>query len=138
MTKRKRNRNKSGKSCALAVARAALLACGVTVALVAAMTLLVYLGVLGEGGVSVAGAVLKILGAALAAYLAARQPCCRRGWLCGGLAGAAFTVLSTAAMCLLAGELILSWGLAGDVLMGFACGTAAAMLVRMFRKPDAA
>ncbi len=137
MAKRNRKRGKSGRSRVLLVTRAALVACGAVVAAVALMTLLVYLGVLGEGGVSVVGAVLKILGAVLAAFLAARHPACC-GWLCGGLAGAAFAVLSTAAMCLLAGELALSWGIAGDVLMGFACGAATAALVKMFRKPDAA
>lgn len=136
MGKRNRKRAKD-RGAVLTVMRAALIACGAAVSAVALLTLLVYLDVLSEDAVSLIGAALKILGAVLAAFLAGRNNVCRRAWVCGGLSGAAFAVLSTLCMFLLAGEWALSWGILGDVLMAFACGACTAALMRMFKKPAA-
>lgn len=137
MKNRSRKRPHGKPSAVLGVIRAALIGCGAVVAAVSAMTLLLYWGVLNEDAVSIVNAVLKVLGAVTSGVIAVRgEP--PRAWLCGGLAAVLFALLTTAVMCLLAGELALHIGLLGDLLMSFACGSAAAPICRMLKRKNAA
>lgn len=137
MKNRSRKRPHGKPSAVTGVIRAALIGCGAVVAAVSAMTLLLYWDVLNEDAVSIVNAVLKVLGAVLAGVLAVRgEPA--RAWLCGGLAAVLFALLTTAVMCLLAGELVLHLGLLGDLLMSFACGSATAPLCHLLKRSKTA
>lgn len=100
----------------------------VLVGLVLLLTLFVYLGWLSESAVSIGNTVIKILTALLVGLFVGRR---REGppWWFGGTAAVLSLLLAVIGMSVYLGEFRFSWSLLADLLMSFAIGSAAAMVL---------
>ncbi len=105
-------------------------------ALLLLFALLLYKEWLPESAIPVANTVIKVLAAVSAgAWVGVRVR--NRAWLFGGVAGLAFTVLSTLLFSLFAGEFSIGLPLAADGMLSFALGAAAAGLAAFLKERQA-
>lgn len=120
--KRRSQRAQRGVPC-WALCKGALLASAGVLLCMGLWTLLLLWQVVPLSTIAVANAVLKFMGAGLAALLSAKA-CGRRPALYGGLAGLLFWVLSFCSMSLFSGEWSFTPALLGDASVTLAVGMA--------------
>lgn len=116
---------------------AALISCGAVLLCMAILTLLLYYKAVGDGVIGPVNAVLKILGATLAAVLAVRKGG-ERAALRGMLGAVLFQLLAVGSMCLFLGKTAFSWALLGDFALCALVGAAVAAawgLLKPEKKP---
>lgn len=113
--------------------KGALLATAVILLLMGMWTLLLYGGIASLGTIPLANAVLKFLGAGLAAFLSANKSCSRPA-LYGGLGGVLFWGLTFLSMSAFTGEWALNWAMLGDMAVSLAVGMAAGAAVSLLRQ----
>ena len=105
-----------------------------SVVLILILTLLVYLGWLGEGAISIGNTAIKLL-ASLACGIAVAVGKHRGTWQIAGVAAALAQLLAWVGMSLYLGAFTPSWNLLADVLMSFAVGAAAAAVFTKLFQP---
>lgn len=115
------------------VFQAALIACFTILLLLVVSTFMLSKDWIGEDSITLVNTCLKIIGSALAGLMIGRKVECRT-WLCGGISAALFLVLSVGAMYLFLGEIMLSWGLLGDLMMSIAIGASIAVMVQILKR----
>ena len=115
----------------LGVIKAALLGCVVTIIAILLFALLLKIELVGEGAIPVATSVIKALCAAFAGLLAARSSAQGRGWVWGGIGGAAYVLLAFAAFSLVEKTMAFTLGLLADMLMGFVAGIAGSLVLQL-------
>ena len=112
--------------------KAALLAAVVTLALVLLYAYALQQGWLPDTSIPLVNAVIKVLGAALAALVVTRK-CQARRWLLGAGAGVAYILLAFVVFSIAADHFNFGAALAADVGMGAVAGLLAGMLMGLRR-----
>lgn len=91
------------------------------------LALLLKMGLISEGTIPVANQVLKVLGIAVASYLAVRQKC-SHPWFRGMVAGLLFMVLGLLVFSVAVGSFSLNASTLLDMGMGLAIGALAGLV----------
>lgn len=113
----------------LALVRSALLGCVISVALVAAVSTLMWKQAAGVELIPLFVAIIKVISGA-AAGLFAKGHTLGRAWLMGGAAGLLYSVTAYVLSMLLGGKFGLNAALLSDVGIGVLSGMLSAMLAR--------
>ena len=129
-TKRRKKQPERRTGMLLGVIKAALLGCVVTIIAILLFALLLKIELVGEGAIPVATSIIKALCAAFAGLLAARSAQ-GRGWVWGGIGGAAYVLLAFAAFSLVEKTMAFTLGLLADMLMGFVAGIAGSLVLQL-------
>lgn len=125
---------KSGKEVAgigqisMRILKAALVAAVFTLALVLLYAFVLQQAWLNEVSIPVVNTVIKILGAAFAAFLCARRV--RRSWLVGVVAGVVYILIAFVVFSIASDHISLSVALLSDMLMGALAGMLTGMLLQ--------
>ncbi len=104
----------------------ALMGCGIALAGMLLLSLLLYWDKAGEGAIGPVNSVLKVVCPFAAGFLALRKAS-EPTALTGAIAGALFDILLVAGLWLCVRDFSPSWALAGDLLISVATGMAGAM-----------
>lgn len=115
---------------ALGMLKASMLAAVLTLALVLIYAFVLQQGWLDEGSIPIVTAVIKILGAAFAAFICVRRSQSKR-WLMGGCAGGVYTMLAFAVFSIAAQSFNFSLAMLSDILMGVLAGMVTGMLLQL-------
>ena len=105
----------------------ALLGCGIALAGMLLLSLLLYWDKAGEGAIDPVNGILKVICPFAAGFFALKKPS-ESTLVTGAVAGALFQVILSVGLCLCAGEMPLSWALVGDLVICIATGIAGAMV----------
>ena len=105
----------------------ALLGCGMALAGMLILALLLYYNKAGEGAIGPVNGVLKVICPFVAGFYALKRTA-EPSALTGAVAGALFEILLAAGLCLCTGNHAVSWALAGDLVICVATGMAGAMV----------
>ena len=117
----KSEKEKNGAGMWFRAVRSAVIASAVSVALVAAFAFALAKQWLGVEIIEPVNIALKLLCAALSAWLTVRR-CSSRAWLWGAIGGGAYMALALAVFSLLSGEFSADTGLLADMGMCMLCG----------------
>ena len=107
--------------------KGALIGCGIALAGMLLLSLLLYWDKAGEGAIGPVNGILKVICPFAAGFFALRKTS-ERASFTGAVAGALFDVLLVVGLCLCMGEMPLSWALVGDFIICIAAGMAGAMV----------
>jgi putative membrane protein (TIGR04086 family) len=105
----------------------AIVGCGIALAGMLLLSLLLYWDKAGEGAIGPVNGVLKVICPFAAGFFALRKAS-ERATVTGAIAGALFECILVAGLSLCMGEAPLSWALAGDCIICIATGMAGAMV----------
>ena len=105
----------------------ALMGCGIALAGILLLSLLLYWDKAGEGAIGLVNGVLKVICPFAAGFLALRKAS-EKVAMTGAIAGALFDALLVAGLWLCVGDVSVSWALVGDLLISVATGMAGAMV----------
>ena len=105
----------------------ALLGCGIALAGMLLLSLLLYWDKAGEGAIDPVNGVLKVICPFTAGFFALKKATDRTA-ATGAVAGALFEVIFVAGLCLCMGDFSPSWALVGDLVICVATGMAGAMV----------
>ena len=105
----------------------ALIGCGIALAAMLLLALLLYWDKAGEGAIGPVNSILKVICPFAAGFFALKKPS-ERTFFTGGVAGALFEILLVAGLWLFVGDFSPSWALAGDLIISIATGIAGAMV----------
>ena len=105
----------------------ALIGCGIALAGMLLLSLLLYWDRAGEGAIGPVNSVLKVLCPFAAGFFALKKAS-ERAMFTGGVAGALFEAILIAGLILCVGEFSPSWALVGDLVISVATGMAGAMV----------
>ncbi len=105
----------------------ALLGCGIALAGMLLLSLLLYWDKAGEGAIDPVNGILKVICPFAAGFFALKKPS-EATLVTGAVAGALFQVILSIGLCLCAGQVSLSWALVGDLIICIATGIAGAMV----------
>ncbi len=105
----------------------ALIGCGIALAGMLLLSLLLYCDKAGEGAIGPVNGVLKVICPFAAGFFALRKAS-ERTALTGAIAGALFEVILVLGLSLCIGDMSLSWALLGDLIISIATGMAGAMV----------
>lgn len=105
----------------------ALLGCGIALAGMLLLSLLLYWDKAGEGAIGPVNGILKVICPFAAGFFALRKAT-ERTAPTGAIAGALFEVILVAGLCLCMGDFAPSWALVGDLVICIATGMAGAMV----------
>lgn len=115
---------------AIGIVKAALLAAVLTLGCIVLYAWTLQRAWLPDSSIPIVNAIIKVVGAGFAAFIATRR-CERRRWLIGGVAGVSYVVLAFVVFSIAADSFSLSVALLTDLLMGAVAGMLAAMLLGM-------
>ena len=122
-----------GQPVILALFKGALVASALSVILLAAAAYLLYKGMLQSDSVSLLGAGIKVVSAALAALIVIRGMEHRR-FFYGALAGLVYIVLAFLVFSVISGTFGISLALLSDIGIGILSGALTALGVSLFNK----
>ena len=105
----------------------AFIGCGIALAGMLLLSLLLYWDKAGEGAIGPVNGVLKVICPFAAGFFALRKAS-ERTALTGAIAGALFDVILVLGLSLCIGDVSLSWALLGDLIISIATGMAGAMV----------
>ena len=105
----------------------ALIGCGIALAAMLLLALLLYWDKAGEGAIGPVNSILKVICPFAAGFFALKRTS-ERTTVTGAIAGALFEVILVVGLCLLAGDFSPSWALVGDLIISIATGIAGAMV----------
>ena len=108
----------------------ALIGCGIAVAGMLLLSLLLYWDKAGEGAIGPVNGVLKVICPFAAGFFALRKAS-ERAAVTGAIAGALFEVILVTGLSLCVGDVSVSWALLGDLVISVATGMAGAMVKGM-------
>ncbi len=115
------------------ILKGALIASAFSIALIVLFAVILKQEWANTDSIPVANSVIKVISAALAAFVATRK-CKERCWLVGLLAGLLYTVLAFMVFSILSDSFSFSLALLSDMGIGALSGMLMAMLMQMFRK----
>ena len=105
----------------------ALIGCGIALAGMLLLSLLLYWNGAGEGAIGPVNSVLKVICPFAAGFFALKRTS-ERTALTGAVAGALFELILILGLSLCMGDLSPSWALMGDLVISVATGIAGAMV----------
>ncbi len=105
----------------------ALIGCGIALAGMLLLSLLLYWDKAGEGAIGPVNCVIKVICPFTAGFFALRNAS-ERTTITGAVAGALYEIILIAGLCLCMGSFTSSWALAGDFVICMATGIAGAMV----------
>ena len=105
----------------------ALLGCGIALAGMLFLSLLLYWDKAGEGAIDPVNGILKVICPFAAGFFALKK-LSESTLVTGAVAGALFQVILSVGLCLCAGQVSLPWALVGDLVICIATGIAGAMV----------
>ena len=105
----------------------ALLGCGIALAGMLLLSLLLYWDKAGEGAIGPVNGILKVICPFAAGFFALKKATDRTA-ATGAVAGALFEIVFVAGRCLCMGDFSPSWALVGDLVICVATGMAGAMV----------
>lgn len=109
----------------------ALIGCGIALAGMLLLSLLLYWDKAGEGAIGPVNGILKVICPFAAGFFALRKALDQTA-LTGAIAGALFEIILVAGLCLCMGDVSFSWVLVGDLIICVAAGMAGAMVKGLF------
>ncbi|MCE5235733.1 MAG: TIGR04086 family membrane protein [Clostridiaceae bacterium] len=115
------------------ILKGALIASACSIALIVLFAVVLKQEWANSDSIPVANSVIKVLSAALAAFIATRK-CKKRCWLTGLLAGLIYTLLAFMVFSILSDSFSFSLALLSDMGIGALSGMLTAMLVQMLRR----
>ena len=115
------------------ILKGALIASAFSIALIVLFAVILKQEWANTDSIPVANSVIKVISAALAAFVATRK-CKERCWLVGLLAGLLYTVLAFMVFSILSDSFSFSLALLSDMGIGALSGMLMAMLMQMFRR----
>ncbi|MEG1559758.1 MAG: TIGR04086 family membrane protein [Clostridia bacterium] len=121
------------QSAVFIVIKAALIASIVSIVLIVLFAVLLYNGILNEGSISVVNTIIKVLGAALAAFLTVRKVEEKR-FIMGAISGISYTVLAFLVFSLMSTKFSISLGLLSDLGMGLLAGMLTGLLYQTLKR----
>ncbi len=117
----------------MVIIKSSLIASAVSILLIVIYALLLYKQVLQSDSVAVVNSVIKVVSAAVAAFIAVRK-CTEKRWLIGGIAGLSYTLLAFLIFSILSATFEFSLPLLSDIGMGALSGMLAAMTMSIIGK----
>ena len=115
------------------ILKGALIASAFSIALIVLFAVILKQEWANTDSIPVANSVIKVISAALAAFIATRK-CKERCWLIGLLAGLFYTILAFMVFSILSDSFSFSLALLSDMGIGALSGMLTAMLLQMFRR----
>ena len=121
------------KGILMPILKGALIASALSIALIVLFAVLLKQEWANTSSIPLVNSVIKVLSAALAAFIAVRK-CKTRCWLVGLLSGLSYTLLAFMVFSLLSDSFTFSTALLSDLGIGALAGMLTAMLMQMVRK----
>ncbi len=115
------------------ILKGALIAAAFSIALIVLFAVVLKQEWANTDSIPVANSVIKVLSAALAAFIATRK-CRERRWLVGLLAGLLYTLLAFMVFSVLSDSFTFSLALLSDMGIGALSGMLTAMLLQMIKR----